>query len=369
MTTPSYDGDKAIIEREAGTGRQEQQGSTRHAGRRREIILDEDDWIAAMEGIIERDFFPDLKSLRERVEGLERDTPGELLSFRQREAGSWEPTPYGLDSTERETSETAPKLTLDQFLSRYTSEDNASFRDILNRSNAVRREKFKHLWQPPNPCTQKKAAEHLTDGYGTTGQGEDTMIGWKYKPVNMLMYDGSSRNSLPYSSSEKPRSVQNGVNYRATHAHTDTSGGVVYGTREEGATTSGADVTPQDYSIMATPVIEPGVDATPLMTWGKIDATPQRLDHDDVSGFKVQQTPTREKLAHSLGGKASKAINKRSGYGTSHAAKLVSRALSQRGSATPMSPAARRLAGHMTRKRETDNALRASYSAGHKRGK
>ncbi|WPT10621.1 Splicing factor ESS-2-like protein [Picochlorum sp. SENEW3] len=368
MTTPSYQDEKGIVEREAGAERQLQQ-SSRHAGRRREIILDEDDWIAAMEGIIERDFFPDLKTLRERVEGLERDTPGQILSFSQERgaAGSWEPTPYEPDLTEAGTSERAPKLTLDQFLSRYTSEDNASFRDILDRSNAVRREKFKHLLKPPNPCDQKKTTERLTDGYGTTGQGEDKMIGWKYKPVNMLMYDGSSRKSLAYSSSEKPRKVQNGVNHKATHAHVDTSGGIVYGSREGGTSTSQAEAAPREYSIMATPVIEPGVDATPLMTWGKIDATPQRLDHDNASGFKVQQTPTREQLAHSLGGKASKAINKRSGHGTSHAAKLVSRALSQRGSATPMSPAARRLAGHITKKRDTDDALRASYSAGHKR--
>eukprot|EP00889_Picochlorum_renovo_P003958 jgi/Picre1/30988/NNA_006346.t1 len=348
MTTPSYQDEKGIVEREAGAERQQQQ-SSRHAGRRREIILDEDDWIAAMEGIIERDFFPDLKSLRERVEGLERDTPGEILSLSQEEGQQVPGSQRHTDLTQQE------------------ERHNASFRDILDRSNAVRREKFKHLLKPPNPCNQKKITERLTDGYGTTGQGEDKMIGWKYKPVNMLMYDGSSRNSLPYSSSEKPRKVQNGVNHKATHAHVDTSGGIAYGSREGGTSTSRADAAPREYSIMATPVIEPGVDATPLMTWGKIDATPQRLDHDNASGFKVQQTPTREQLAHSLGGKASKAINKRSGHGTSHAAKLVSRALSQRGSATPMSPAARRLAGHITKKRDTDDALRASYSAGHKR--
>ena len=58
-----------------------------------------------------------------------------------------------------------------------------------------------------------------------------------------------------------------------------------------------------------------GVDASPLMTWGEIEGTPFRLDGSDTpvvpSGrgpvFKIPEVPRRDRLAHELAEKASKA--------------------------------------------------------------
>ena len=58
-----------------------------------------------------------------------------------------------------------------------------------------------------------------------------------------------------------------------------------------------------------------GVGASPLMTWGSIDGTPFRLETDVVpnSGpaFKMPKESAREKLAHRLADKNSKAYKER----------------------------------------------------------
>lgn len=59
----------------------------------------------------------------------------------------------------------------------------------------------------------------------------------------------------------------------------------------------------------------PGVDASPLMTWGTIDGTPLRLDTDIVPttapAFKMPDIPKREAMGIRLAEKAAKASKER----------------------------------------------------------
>lgn len=275
--------------------------------KRKETVLEEEEWIAAIENIIERDFFPPGgKSVGELQERLRVGRTGDTL-----EKG----------------------LTLDQFLSKYTSEDNASFREILDASNARRREKMAHLLPPPPPkdYAQKK---HL--------------------PMNMLMYDGSTRDSLALSTKEAPRRLEgverntHNVNYRATSLQADEED-------EDRVDISLQERHKSEYSILQTPRFEPGEDATPIMTWGTIDATPQRIDESPKKyGFAIQQTPQREQLAYSLGKNASTSMEHRK-----HSKRM--NLLQSRGSrqGVPMSPAARRLAASVLQRK--DSQLKASY--------
>lgn len=294
--------------------------------KRKEIVLEEEEWIAAIEGIIERDFFPQGTGSADELEEKLRFGLAGAPSFRRHAS---------------EISETIVKegLTLDQFLSRYTSEDNASFRTILDASNARQREKMAHLLPPPPPKDYAK--------YGNA-----------YKPMNMLMYDGSTRASLPLSAREAPRRLAGPEANIHTVNHKATSMRHIVPPSDEQY--HEASKSKQEYSILSTPRFEPGEDATPIMTWGTLDATPQRIEKDDensrnTGGFSIQQTPQREKLAYTLGKNASAAMDSRK---HSRRANMLLTSSSQR---VPMSPAARRLASAVLQRKNKDSQLRASY--------
>ena len=169
-------------------------------------VLDEDEWTARLDAIITRDYFPDVPALRNKLEWLEaansgdparvleaqrhiqrrlRDaargavldtpslanltsaatgpTPTQSPSLRARSdhaspypaaaRDEWEDDEAPPSSTTRENrqSETElrvavstddAKLGLDGFLAKYDGEDNASFRDILQRQNEAKRRKM-----------------------------------------------------------------------------------------------------------------------------------------------------------------------------------------------------------------------------------
>lgn len=67
------------------------------------------------------------------------------------------------------------------------------------------------------------------------------------------------------------------------------------------------------YGFVKTPSPAPGVNQSPLMTWGEIEGTPFPLDgsntpltpHNSGPIFKIPEQPKRERLAHALAEKAS----------------------------------------------------------------
>jgi hypothetical protein len=43
-----------------------------------------------------------------------------------------------------------------------------------------------------------EAGREKTDGFGTSGQQPDTLIGWPFQPKNALYYDGANREVVPF---------------------------------------------------------------------------------------------------------------------------------------------------------------------------
>ncbi|GAA6007527.1 hypothetical protein JCM10207_006375 [Rhodosporidiobolus poonsookiae] len=147
-------------------------------------VLSEDDYLAALSAIIKRDFFPHLDSLESRnhvLDAIDSRDQGRILESvkRMRETGAtprvarsrrgdatplstygashpdatpthFDRTPMTASSFASTSSTRAPPpdpthgLSLDAFQSRYTSEDNASFADLVEADNAARRDK--HAW-------------------------------------------------------------------------------------------------------------------------------------------------------------------------------------------------------------------------------
>ena len=160
-----------------------------------QVPLDEDTYVAAIEKIIERDFFPDIPKLQNRLEWLEAVRSGDPIVIRDaqlniiqrrrdkaREQGERDGTPatviadtpnsmisglaspavslrsaaspsmsmlFPPSSSSLLASENGTpvetNLKLDEFLKKYTSEDNASFSKIIEKVNKQRKQKYEYL--------------------------------------------------------------------------------------------------------------------------------------------------------------------------------------------------------------------------------
>jgi len=139
-----------------------------------QVVLEEDEYTAALSQIIARDFFPSLVQLdatNDYLDALHSRDPHLInASVRRLEQISQTPvpsssrlvqtpsqTPFGVAPSETplHTREEAPNkrrklnadLSLDAFQARYTSEDNSSFADILDDENRKRKEKWAWAWE------------------------------------------------------------------------------------------------------------------------------------------------------------------------------------------------------------------------------
>lgn len=224
--------------------------------RRSPTVLDEDAYVAAIEKIIERDFFPDIPKLRDRLDWLQavrthdpvliRDAQLKIIERRRlRKAGeSADASIRSTTATPRSsffrTASITPSyfsenkehilndesvgsgngeeqvdvsLSLDEFCRKYTSEDNESFSKILEKDNRKRKEKYGYLLECgamegrndgsnliENGSKREKIA---TDGYGTSDQPVSTLEGWTYTPKNLLMYHPADRGEVPLTEEER----------------------------------------------------------------------------------------------------------------------------------------------------------------------
>lgn len=111
--------------------------------------------------------------------------------------------------------------------------------------------------------------------------------------------------------------------------------------------------------VPGTPTLVPGVDATPMMTWGDIEGTPLALDpsmtprpNDFI--YKLPAETERDKIAQKLSDDATKRLRKRAATPLRSAHGAASPLLARVGGSSPfvrMSPSFR-----------GDSQLRASYS-------
>lgn len=137
----------------------------------RQLVLEEDEYTAALSHIIARDFFPSLVYLDATNDYLDaadsRDEQRISASVRRLEELSTpyvpgprqtpSQTPYATSHLEtpqrtpRVESSTRPRfetdLRLDTFQARYTSEDNSSFTQILDEENRKRKEQWGWAWE------------------------------------------------------------------------------------------------------------------------------------------------------------------------------------------------------------------------------
>ena len=179
-------------------------------------VMEEDDFVAALERIIGRDFFPDLPKLREQLDWLDGVSPKDAALARRiimSEQRGWGALGAGAGSSASEQAaddgHDAPELdsaqdsglSLSAFVAAHTSEDNESFQQLLHKMQEAHRSSYWWVYEGA-------AAPHLILADGTRldketaaamevaaaakpriGDGRSGMAElWPYRSRNQLMF-------------------------------------------------------------------------------------------------------------------------------------------------------------------------------------
>ena len=391
-------------------------------GRARQEVLEEEEYAARLEAIIERDYFPDLRSNRLKAALLEATRRGdaraiaavhrEMNAERVRRVGSrggvvgtpsiggsgtttrgaeasWETeTPQRRNDFEdgdeeeefvdyeecgiegvrgRSTAyEEDRHLSVNGFLAKYTSEDNASFTEIVQRSEAKRALKKRHLEAVTAPPSRRAAllaalASHpepssalaLVEG-AEVAESDPSAV----KAVAVVGHDSlyNAPDGVALSLKERRRmmacdpkiTVAANTRFVAPKPRTDGS--------------EGKRAALKRYERVHTPSMTPGVEGSPIMTWGRIVSTPLRLEDTEeeiagagkfsMKGSSARERKLRELTARNASGSATPTPRTRRGAPTPNGLSKAGKSLLRR-----VTTPARRAA---TTPRDSD--LRKSYS-------
>lgn len=398
--------------------------------KKKKKILDEETYVEDLQQIIQRDFFPDLPKWKAQAEYYDAIESNDLVKLRQIQmkyglrrpetgTSSIYNSPATFETPEPRQNQKSPthhketnadkeddvpdqteKVSLDEYLSKNTSEDNASFGDILKATQQKHREKHAWLYEKElkqDEEHQEKLALPNIEQQAIQGPPPCSIHTWRYNAKNSLMYlpDGAkyTPKEIIKNISKKQEIVHDNTRFHLNPFNSEKNKEILQQVASEKAYANQGKIghdgkeiqtghTPRvnGYDFVKTPSPAPGMgDESPLMTWGEIEGTPFRLDGMDnmplpkTPGptFKIPEPPKRDRIAFELAEKASKAhrtkkqdaLKRVTSNFTSPLSMSPRFGMSATDKLNHMSPAAQRLASHSLRiKSNTDKALRASYS-------
>ncbi|KAM4706699.1 splicing factor ESS-2 homolog [Discoglossus pictus] len=379
-------------------------------------VLSEETYIQNLQKIIQRDFFPDVEKLRAQKEYLEAEESGDLEKMRQiaikfgssGKSSQDTPLPYmtpatfetpaGLPGTPsllskrrvgdeglgEKTEEDTEKLHgLDSFLAKHTSEDNASFEQIMEVAKEKERSRNSWLYEAEEEYRQRKEQNLALPSVEMQAIecGKAGLDTWEYKTHNSLMYypAGVPDNDTIF---KKPREVL----HKNTRFQKDPFSQALSKTQLQQAAAlnaqykqgkvgpDGKELIPQEspkvngFGFVATPSPAPGVNESPLMTWGEVESTPFRLDGSETPylekapgpSFKILEPGRRERLGLKMATEAAAKNRSKKQEALRKVTENLAN-LTPKGLSPVMSPALQRLVNR-TSSKYTDKALRASYT-------
>lgn len=400
---------------------------------KRKRILDEDVYTQDLEDIIERDFYPDLPLLKARLEYQEALESNDIVKLRElkmkyeskldsrpgtglsgyKSPATFETPVTGSDSSSSINQEPASDTdflmnhknnivhsnkrvdsqSLDAYLSKNTSEDNASFTSMMEEADE--RHRLKYSWLYDKEVEHSKFQSDALALPSAEDQATDRhrvpcLDTWTYTNKNYVMYvpDGAplteaERQDLILNQREivhnNTRFQKMPFNEVANREAISAAAQIQARSKEGKIGVDGKEVMPAEepkingYGFVVTPSPAPGVNESPLMTWGEIEGTPFRLDGNSTPGphtpgpsFRIAALPARDRLALQLAENVGKHLREKKKLALK-AVKATLASPSPRVShmerLASMSPAAQRLASsklgiHVG----TDKSLRLSYT-------
>lgn len=274
-------------------------------------VLKEEDYLCTLGQILQRDFYPDLARLEAQMDYLTAVEKSDLAAVREAMSRLEQISKSPQDDAQmRNTNETEDAISLAEFQASYTSEDNASFEDLLERINSVKRQKYERIYGAPAmitddpnrrllylPSTIDEARIKLDLADTKTLSAANTRINHNAdnpSPSGPGLIDETGQIKQVYEDLIKEYSHRKG-NFNISASP-----------RPSIASTEDFEFIPEPRPS-ETPQIRPGVDATPMMTWGEIASTPLRLASEARKpAFAVAETPKREQILRDLSRKRSK---------------------------------------------------------------
>ncbi|KAK6544075.1 hypothetical protein TWF694_000786 [Orbilia ellipsospora] len=347
-------------------------------------VLDEDSYTAALSDIIARDFFPGLAEAKHQEEYLDAlasndkewiASAGQKLSevmtgtrLKNRQSTpslrsmtpSATPSARGFDTpmSARDdisvgtASSSNPmkknydeKLSLDNFQAKYTSEDNASFNDLLDDQNQKRRDDYGWLWRgnkisKPSVIAEKERQKLIKEKEERDGVDKTKLLEyqddrpampetWKINPRNGLMFSPNLEDEMldpdlnPATNTESraapkaishtntrmptPREINSVPPSPSVSAIRDAIAGRPRLSGSE-ASAAGIGATPRinGYSFVDdAPSPSPSELGLPPMTWGTVDDLLPSVE-SSPSPFTIKETSRREQTLHRMVDKVAK---------------------------------------------------------------
>jgi len=313
-----------------------------------QIVLDEDEYTAALSQIIARDFFPSLAHLdatNDYLDALETRDPHlinasvrriEQLSTPATRARPWQTpseTPYGAGPSEtplRTPSGQPPAkrprydtdMSLDTFQARYTSEDNSSFTQILAVENKRRQEKYSWAWDAQRRVEAQR--ERMLEGRERALIEAPQAPGVREKlrievpvPTGLITAGGeeSERNELDEDSKEKGSTVdgrgkevtvcekqEEVLDVMAPKKDTRPAGvdGWKFKARNTLMFPPDADVAPYDPSKPSAKAADKG--EPKLIVYGNTRLSEQEESTSATHGLSAPASPTRSRIDAAIAG-------------------------------------------------------------------